>query len=83
MTKCLHLGILVLVKFTIHFITIQDRHMARCSICGKKTMSGNSRSHSNIATKRTFKVNIQTKRIDGKKTKVCTKCIKTMNKVSK
>ena len=83
MTKRLGIGTLLLVKFTIHFITIQGRHMARCSICGKKTMSGNSRSHSNIATKRTFKANIQTRHIDGKKTNVCTKCIKTMNKVSK
>lgn len=57
--------------------------MARCSTCGKKTMSGNSRSHSNIATKRTFKANIQTKHIDGKKVKICAKCIKTMNKVAK
>ncbi|MFC1608603.1 50S ribosomal protein L28 [Patescibacteria group bacterium] len=52
-----------------------------CTICGRGTQSGHSRSHSNIATKRKFKVNIQSKKIDGKKTKVCTKCIKTMSKV--
>ncbi|MEA1925670.1 MAG: 50S ribosomal protein L28 [Patescibacteria group bacterium] len=55
--------------------------MARCDICGKKARSGHSRSHSNIATKRKFKVNLQTKRIDGKRLKICTRCIKTMNKV--
>lgn len=55
--------------------------MPRCSICGKKTISGNNRSHSNIATKRKFKANIQSKIIDGKKIKVCTGCIRTINKV--
>ena len=51
-----------------------------CSICGRGTTSGNSRSHSNIATKRTFAINIQTKKVNGVKAKVCTKCIKTENK---
>ncbi|MEA2006847.1 MAG: 50S ribosomal protein L28 [Patescibacteria group bacterium] len=55
--------------------------MARCEICGKKNQSGNKRSHSNIATKRKFKVNLQSKKINGKKMKVCTRCIKTANKV--
>lgn len=55
--------------------------MARCEICGKKNQSGNSRSHSNIATKRKFKVNLQSKKFEGKKIKVCTRCIKTSNKV--
>lgn len=54
-----------------------------CTVCGRGTTSGNSRSHSNIASKRTFSVNIQTKKVDGKKTKVCTKCIKTENKETK
>jgi len=56
--------------------------MARCSVCGKKAMSGNNRSHSNVATKRKFKINIQSKIINGKKIKICTGCIRTMNKVS-
>ena len=51
-----------------------------CSVCGRGTIAGNSRSHSNIASKRKFSINIQTKKIDGKKAKVCTKCIKTENK---
>ncbi|MDH4330823.1 MAG: 50S ribosomal protein L28 [Candidatus Moranbacteria bacterium] len=53
-----------------------------CDVCGRGTQSGHSRSHSNIATKRKFKVNIQTKKIDGVTKKLCTKCIKTMSKVS-
>lgn len=51
-----------------------------CEVCGRGTQSGHSRSHSNIATKRKFKVNIQTKKVDGEKTKTCAKCIRTMNK---
>lgn len=55
--------------------------MARCSVCGKKAMSGNNRSHSNVATKRKFKANIQSKVINGQKVKICTGCIRTMNKI--
>lgn len=51
-----------------------------CEICGRGTQSGNSRSHSNIASKRKFKVNVQSKKIEGKKMKVCAKCIKTISK---
>jgi ribosomal protein L28 len=56
--------------------------MARCYICNKRSQTGNKRSHSNVATKRKFKVNIQSKKIDGEKRKICTSCIKTMNKVN-
>ncbi len=56
--------------------------MAKCSKCGKKAMTGNNRSHSNVATKRKFKANIQSKIIDGEKVKICTGCIRTMNKVT-
>ncbi|MDA3815543.1 MAG: bL28 family ribosomal protein, partial [Patescibacteria group bacterium] len=39
--------------------------MAKCYICQRSAISGNSRSHSNIASKRKFKINLQTKKIDG------------------
>ena len=51
-----------------------------CSVCGRGTTAGNSRSHSNIASKRKFAINIQSKKIDGKKSKICTKCMKTESK---
>ncbi|MEK7095010.1 MAG: 50S ribosomal protein L28 [Patescibacteria group bacterium] len=51
-----------------------------CDICGRGGLVGNSRSHSNIATKQKRQVNLQTKRVDGNKFKVCTKCIKTAAK---
>jgi len=57
--------------------------MARCDICGRGDKSGHSRSHSNIATKRKFKINLQSKKMDGQKKNVCTKCLKTMNKTDK
>ncbi len=53
----------------------------KCDICGKGTTTGNSVSHSNRRTKRTWKPNLQTVRVlddSGmkKKIKVCTKCLK-------
>lgn len=62
------------------FKCLNETMSRTCTVCGRGTTSGNSRSHSNIATKRTFSINIQTKKVDGKKAKVCTKCIKTENK---
>ncbi|MFA7169855.1 MAG: 50S ribosomal protein L28 [Candidatus Paceibacterota bacterium] len=54
-----------------------------CQVCGRSTTSSQSRSHSNIATKRTQRINIQTKNINGEKVKVCAKCIKTATKNGK
>ncbi len=43
-----------------------------CPVTGKKTLSGNKRSHSLRATRRTWNVNLQkaTIMVDGKPTKV-------------
>ena len=57
--------------------------MARvCQICGKGTVSGKNRSHSMRKTCRTYKPNLQTKKIlfdEGLEVKIrmCTKCYKT------
>jgi large subunit ribosomal protein L28 len=55
-------------------------------ICGKGSSSGNTISHSNKATKRLFRPNLQNLHviIDGKKKHgyVCVSCIKS-NKVKK
>jgi large subunit ribosomal protein L28 len=51
-----------------------------CDICGRGPQSGNSRSHSNIATRRKFDINLQVKKIGGVKKRICTKCIKTASK---
>lgn len=58
--------------------------MAKCDICGKKPMFGQSRSHSMKATKRQFKPNIQRVKIMEKgrlvKRNVCARCLKTLSK---
>lgn len=53
----------------------------KCEVCGKSTTTGNSVSHSNKKTRRTWKPNLQTVRVAGedgmrKKIKVCAKCLK-------
>lgn len=53
-----------------------------CAVCGRGPQVGNSRSHSNIATKRKFDLNLQSRKVNGKKAKVCTKCIKTLSKTA-
>ncbi|MEK7211067.1 MAG: 50S ribosomal protein L28 [Patescibacteria group bacterium] len=52
----------------------------KCDFCGRKARSGNSRSHSNTATKRKFMINLQTKTVDGRSRLLCTNCIKTAKK---
>ncbi len=52
----------------------------RCDVCGRKPLTANNRSHSMIATKRKQFLNLQSKKIDGKKVKICTNCLKTMAK---
>ncbi|MBI4652992.1 50S ribosomal protein L28 [Candidatus Kuenenbacteria bacterium] len=52
----------------------------KCSVCKRGSLNANSRSHSNIATKKRQHINLQTKKIDGEKTKICVSCIRTKNK---
>ena len=61
--------------------------MARiCHSCGKRPAFGQSRSHSMVATKRRFDVNVQKVRIvesgAPKRVYVCTRCLKA-GKVTK
>ncbi|MBU1164692.1 50S ribosomal protein L28 [Patescibacteria group bacterium] len=48
-----------------------------CDVCGRTPLKAKSRSHSNVATIRRQFLNLQTKHIDGKTIKICTKCMKT------
>ncbi|MFH0951254.1 MAG: 50S ribosomal protein L28 [bacterium] len=50
----------------------------KCDLCGRGATKGASRSHSNIKTLKRQNINLQTKRVYGKKLTVCTKCIKTI-----
>ena len=58
--------------------------MAKCEICGKTPSFGHSVSHSAVKSKRQWKPNIQQVTIhkDGKarRIKVCTRCLRTLNK---
>jgi ribosomal protein L28 len=54
-----------------------------CEICNRKAITGNVRSHSNIASKRLMNLNLQTKKIQGKKLSICTSCLKTFKKIQK
>jgi len=58
-----------------------------CCVCGKGQMSGNSVSHSNRATRRTWGANVQKVNLtkpNGKQVKdyVCTRCLRTDKKAS-
>jgi large subunit ribosomal protein L28 len=57
--------------------------MAKCEICGKGPMFGQSVSRSKKASKRMFRPNIQRKRvmIDGeyKRIHICTRCLRTLS----
>lgn len=54
-----------------------------CQMTGRKTASGNSRSHSNIATRRTFKINLQTRHIGGVKLHLSTRALRTLAKAAR
>jgi len=53
-----------------------------CQLTGRGTATGNSRSHSNIATRRKFKINLQTKRVGGMKLHLSTRALRTLAKVT-
>jgi large subunit ribosomal protein L28 len=58
----------------------------KCYCCGKSTVTGNNVSHSNRKTRRTWKPNLKSIRIEEggkvKKIKICTRCLRS-NKVKK
>ncbi len=54
-----------------------------CEVCGRGTTVGNNVSHSQVKTKRTMKINLKSKKMDGKKIKICTSCLRTYKKNAK
>lgn len=57
--------------------------MSRIDILsGKRANTGNSRSHSNIASKRKQEVNLQTVRVGGVRVRISTRTIKTLKKLA-
>ncbi|MBN1889745.1 MAG: 50S ribosomal protein L28 [Thermoflexales bacterium] len=61
--------------------------MAKCQLCGKGPQFGHSVSHSKRATNRQFKPNIHKHWVvvEGQKRHLylCTRCLRTLNKIDK
>ena len=51
-----------------------------CEICGRGPQSSNSRSHSNIGSKRRQQINLQYKSVNGQRKRLCTNCLKSLSK---
>lgn len=51
-----------------------------CSVCARGALTGNLRSKSMLAVKTRQKVNLQTRRINGKRIRICARCVKNQNK---
>jgi len=52
----------------------------KCDLCGRSATKGASRSHSKIKTLKRQNINLQSKSIDGLKVKLCTSCLRTIDK---
>lgn len=55
-------------------------HANTCAICGRGYNKAHIRSHSNIATVKKQRLNLQQIKYKGVRVKACTKCIKTIAK---
>lgn len=51
-----------------------------CDACGRGALTINLRSKSENAVKSRQQINLQSRKIDGKRVSICTRCMKTMNK---
>jgi large subunit ribosomal protein L28 len=54
-----------------------------CQLSGKSALYGNSRSHSNIATRRRQGVNLQTIQINGQRIRVAARTLRTLKKMAR
>jgi ribosomal protein L28 len=52
----------------------------KCDLCKRVATKGASRSHSKIKTLKRQGINLQSKTIDGMKLKICTSCLRTLDK---
>ncbi len=55
----------------------------RCEICERKPMYGNNVNFSQKRTRRRFVLNVQRRRIVRRKVNICTRCLRTMDKLPK
>lgn len=54
-----------------------------CQLTGRGPQTGNNVSHSKRATRRTFGINLQVKRLGGEKVRLSTKAIRTLAKAAR
>jgi large subunit ribosomal protein L28 len=77
-------GIIASVALLQSFVIKRGSAMAKCQICGKGPQFGHSVSHSNKATNRQWKPNIQKMTLvyQGKRQRmnVCSRCARTLHK---
>lgn len=52
----------------------------KCDLCGRSATKGASRSHSKIKTLKRQNINLQSRIVDGSKARLCTSCLRTINK---
>jgi ribosomal protein L28 len=52
----------------------------KCALCGRGPTRDASRSHSNIQTIKRQRLNLQTRKINGRRQAVCARCLKTLAK---
>jgi len=52
----------------------------KCDLCSRSATKGASRSHSKMKTLKRQNINLQTKMVGGLKLRLCTSCIRTMDK---
>jgi len=52
----------------------------KCDLCKRGATKGASRSHSKIKTLKKQNINLQTKMVGGVKVRICTSCIRTLDK---
>lgn len=57
--------------------------MRICDVCQRGSQKSATRSHSNIKTITRQHINLQSRKVDGKKIKICTKCLRTASKEKK
>lgn len=51
-----------------------------CDLCSRGANRANWRSHSNVAKKRRQFVNLQAVKVGGEKSRVCTRCVRTLKR---
>jgi ribosomal protein L28 len=60
----------------------RNYRMARvCDRCGRGSLKSVSRSHSNIATIKRQHLNLQRATVDGKRLRICTSCLRTLQRL--